>query len=52
VIFLRVIQRRELEKNGEFGVIASIDSLVGCFRYDDVSDGTVVRRWYKSLSSR
>lgn len=34
------------------GVISSIDSLAECFRYDDTSGGTTVRRWYKSLSSR
>ena len=34
------------------GVIRSIDDLAECFRYNDNSAGTVVRRWYKSLSSR
>ena len=34
------------------GIISSIDGLAECFRYDDTSGGTVVRRWYKSLSSR
>jgi hypothetical protein len=34
------------------GIIASIDALAECFRFDDISSGTVVRKWYKSLSSR
>ena len=34
------------------GVISSIDALSECFRYDDVSGGSTVRRWYKSLSHR
>lgn len=34
------------------GVITSIDALVECFRYDDMSGGSTVRRWYKSLSKR
>lgn len=34
------------------GVVASIDALAECFRYDDSSGGAVARKWYKSLSSR
>jgi hypothetical protein len=34
------------------GVVTSIDALVECFRYDDMSGGSSVRRWYKSLSKR
>jgi recombinational DNA repair ATPase RecF len=34
------------------GVVQTIDDLAECFRFDDNSTGTVVRRWYKSLSSR
>ncbi|MCB9896588.1 MAG: AAA family ATPase [Planctomycetes bacterium] len=34
------------------GVIRSIDALAECFRYDDTSGGSTVRRWYKSLSKR
>lgn len=34
------------------GVVMSIDALAECFRYDDISDGSTVRRWYKSLSTR
>jgi DNA repair exonuclease SbcCD ATPase subunit len=34
------------------GVVASIDALAECFRYDDSSGGTVARKWYKSLSRR
>lgn len=34
------------------GVITSIDALAECFRYDDTSGGSTVRRWYKSLSKR
>lgn len=34
------------------GVIASIDGLAECFRYDDTSGGTVVRRWYRALDKR
>jgi DNA repair exonuclease SbcCD ATPase subunit len=34
------------------GVIASIDALAECFRWDDSSSGTVARKWYRSLSSR
>lgn len=34
------------------GVITSIDALAECFRYDDPSGGSAVRRWYKSLSKR
>ena len=34
------------------GVIGSIDSLAECFRYDDTSDGSTVRRWYKALDKR
>ena len=34
------------------GVISSIDALAECFRYDDTSAGSTVRRWYKSLDKR
>jgi hypothetical protein len=34
------------------GVVQAIDDLAECFRFDDASSGTVVRRWYRSLSSR
>lgn len=34
------------------GIVATIDALAECFRYDDASTGKVVRRWYRSLSSR
>lgn len=34
------------------GIVASIDSLAECFRFDDSSNGTVARKWYRSLSSR
>lgn len=34
------------------GVITSIDVLAECFRYDDTSGGSTVRRWYRSLSKR
>jgi hypothetical protein len=34
------------------GVVASIDALAECFRYDDKSGGSSVRKWYKSLSRR
>lgn len=34
------------------GVVSSIDALAECFRHDDASSGTVVRRWYRSLSTR
>jgi hypothetical protein len=34
------------------GVVASIDALAECFRWDDSSSGTVARKWYRSLSSR
>ena len=33
------------------GVISSIDALAECFRYNDTSGGTIVRRWYRSLST-
>ena len=31
------------------GVIRSIEDLAECFRYDDVSSDSTVRRWYKAL---
>ena len=34
------------------GVISSIDALSECFRYDDTSGGTPVRRWYKGLDKK
>ncbi len=34
------------------GVVAAIDALGDCFKCDDNSSGTTVRRWYRSLSSR
>ena len=33
------------------GVIRSIDAFAECFRYDDASSGTTVRRWYKALGN-
>lgn len=33
-------------------VIGSIDALVECFRYDDTSGTSIVRRWYKALDTR
>ncbi len=33
-------------------VITSIDAFAECFRYDDMSSGSSVRRYYNSLSSR
>lgn len=34
------------------GIISSIDALAECFRYDDTVNGSIVRKWYKSLSNR
>ncbi|MCT8999937.1 AAA family ATPase [Chelativorans intermedius] len=34
------------------GVLASVDNLAECFRYDDTSGATTVRRWYRSLSHK
>ena len=34
------------------GVIGSIDALTECFRYDDTSSGSTVRKWYRALDSR
>ena len=34
------------------GVMSSIDALTECFRYDDSSSGSNVRRWYRSLDKR
>ena len=34
------------------GVIDSIDALAECFKYDDQSGDSTVRRWYKSLDNR
>ena len=34
------------------GVVGSIDALAECFRYDDTSGGSTVRRWYKALDKR
>ena len=34
------------------GVITSIDALAECFRYDDTSGGSTVRRWYRALDKR
>lgn len=34
------------------GVIKSIDSLAECFRYDESTGGSTVRKWYRSLSRR
>ena len=34
------------------GVITSIDALAECFRYDDTSEGSAVRRWYRALDKR
>lgn len=35
-----------------FAIVTSIDALAECFRYDDTSSGTTVRKWYKSLANR
>jgi hypothetical protein len=34
------------------GIVNSIDALAECFKYDDVSGGSSVRKWYRSLSNR
>ena len=34
------------------GVISSIDALAECFRHDDTSGGSPVRKWYKALDKR
>ena len=34
------------------GIVTSIDAFAECFRYDDSVSGSVVRRWYRSLSTR
>jgi hypothetical protein len=34
------------------GIVQSIDALADCFRYDDTTATPVVRKWYRSLSSR
>jgi DNA repair exonuclease SbcCD ATPase subunit len=34
------------------GVLQTIDNIAECFRYDDVSAGTVQRKWYRSLDAR
>ena len=34
------------------GVIGSIDALAECFRYNDTSGGSTVRKWYKALDKR
>ena len=34
------------------GVITSIDALAECFKYDDTSGNSTVRRWYKALDMR
>jgi hypothetical protein len=34
------------------GVLTSIDALTECFRCDDDSSGSTVRKWYRSLASR
>ena len=34
------------------GVISSIDGLAECFRYDDTSGGSTVRRWHRALDKR
>ena len=34
------------------GVIRSINDFAECFRYDDASGGSTVRRWYKALDNR
>ena len=33
-------------------IITTIESLAECFRYDDTSSGTTVRRWYSSLAAK
>ena len=34
------------------GVINSIDALAECFRFDDTSGGSTIRKWYKALDKR
>jgi hypothetical protein len=34
------------------GVVSSIDALTECFKYDDTSGVSIVRKWYRSLSKR
>ena len=34
------------------GVITSIDALAECFKYDNSSGGSIVRRWYRALDKR
>lgn len=34
------------------GVLTAIEALAECFKYDDISGGSTIRRWYKSLSRR
>ena len=34
------------------GVIDSIDALAECFKFDDTSGGSTIRRWYKALDKR
>ena len=34
------------------GVISSIDALAECFKYDDTSSGSRVRKWYRALDRR
>jgi len=34
------------------GIINSIDAFVECFKYDDISGASSIRKWYKSLSKR
>lgn len=41
-----------LSANALTGVVNAIDALAECFRYDDTSSGSIVRRWYRTLSSR
>lgn len=33
-------------------IINTVDAFTECFRYDDASSGTPVRRWYRSLSAK
>lgn len=34
------------------GIVTTIDALAECFRYDDNTGSTTVRRWYKALDRR
>lgn len=34
------------------GVIQAVDDFAECFKFDDISSGTIQRKWYRRLSSR